>query len=83
METKEQEMCAAIRNFHKIYYREDAHPLDIHHAAEHLFDAAGITISISPTGANLGYFQDAVEKKEPAPELKKAWEKINAANDSH
>ncbi len=74
-----KEMRDAIINFHKVYYAGDGSReafLELHHAAEHLFDAAEITISISPNGANQKFIADAVQKKKPAKALENAWEKI-------
>lgn len=76
---KEDEMHAAILNFHRIYYGMENTPEgwgELHHAAEHLFNAAEITSSCSPPGVNDGFISAAQRGEAPPKELEAAWDRI-------
>lgn len=73
------EMMKAIKEFHRVYYEyEEGRDwlMHLHHAAEDLFNAAEINISICSPGANEPFLEDAAKGLEPAKELKSAWDKI-------
>lgn len=77
--TKEDELRNAIRIFHRVYYSVEGGrigALQLHHAAEYLFDAAEITSSVCPDGKNIKFWKDALDGKPPSEELKAAWDRI-------
>lgn len=68
----------AIKNFHKIYYSiEDITNhndlMMLHHAVEHLFDAAEIKSTVCPPGRNDEIISMAKENKDPPKDCIGAW----------
>jgi len=84
--TKEELMRSAIQNFHRVYYEierlDNFGMAKLHHAAEHLFDAAEIESSVCEDGTNERLLKAKINQDiDFIPrELFEAWNKIERSH---
>lgn len=77
--TTKKDFIEAIKNFHRIYYGVEE-LMQLHHAAEHLFNLAEINTTICPKGRN-AEIKEMAERGEPPPEdCLKAWDAASIGN---
>jgi hypothetical protein len=73
LKSTKKDFIEAIKNFHRVYYSVDD-LMELHHAAEHLFNLAEIETTVCPTGRNQEIMEMASRGEAPPEDCVRAWD---------